>query len=399
MLGWELPPYNSGGLGVACYELCRALAHDGVDIDFILPHHPRQQETFMTVRAAIPKNVKDIMKAGSAYDSYRYIYEDGHEEHGDLFRLQADYERAVDHIVESQDFDIIHAHDWLTFRAGLRAKQLTGKPLIVQVHATEFDRSGGEYGNSLVHEIEATAMVMADKVIAVSQLTKNMIVNHYGIPADKVEVVHNSIRLEPEDTPSQSNVYNYLTIMKTLGYGVVTNVGRLTLQKGLVQFIQAAAKVISVRPKTIFLVVGSGDQYEELIRLSAALGISDKVIFTGFQRGQAWRDAFSIADLFVMPSISEPFGLVALESVGFDTPVMISKQSGVSEVLRSSLKVDYWDIEKMADQIASALDNKSLRTELLRGAKKEVSSMSWRKTARRVTELYHAHSTPSGVQV
>ena len=392
MLGWELPPYNSGGLGVACYELCRALSHDGVDIDFILPYRPPVNYDFFNIKSAIPKDLEDIQKAGSAYDSYKYIFKDGHVEYSDLFRLQADYERAIDHIVDCEEYDIIHAHDWLTFRAGIRAKILTGLPLIIQVHATEFDRSGGKAGNSLVHDIEWTAMMMADKIIAVSQFTKNVIVNNYQVPADKIEVIHNSIRIQDEDYPQEYNLYNYLKIMKSLGYGVVTNVGRLTLQKGLVQFVQAAARVIRHRPKTIFLVVGSGDQYEELIRLGAAHGISDKLIFTGFQRGQAWRDAFSIADLFVMPSISEPFGLVALESVCFGTPVLISKQSGVGEVLKSSLRVDYWDIDKMANQIVGALDSNALRKELLEGAKKEVEKMSWGETSEKIRAVYHKHT-------
>ncbi len=392
MLGWELPPFNSGGLGVACYELCRALAEQGTDIDFVLPYETSQSEPFMKIISATTRTIEEYLAAGQAYDSKQFVKKVVSESQPDLFTLQEEYEHAIHQVVEPAKFDVIHAHDWLTFRAALRAKQLSGKPLILHVHATEFDRSGGGRGNPLVHEIEELGLLMADKVIAVSQLTKNSIVANYNIPPEKVDVVHNSIRVESNEVPSTDNLYAYIALMKSLGYGVVSNVGRLTLQKGLVQLLQAAALVIEKRPKTIFLLVGSGEQRNELISLSASLGISRNVVFAGFQRGQAWRDAFTIADLFVMPSISEPFGLSALEASGFGVPILISKQSGVTEVVRSALKVDFWDTRAMADQIVGALDSPALRTVMSRAATKEISRMSWKRSAREVSRIYGLRS-------
>ena len=196
MLGWELPPNNSGGLGVACYELCKALAKKGADIDFILPYKADHHIRFMTVLAAHPQNVAEVLKTGIAYDSYKYIFRDGHVEWVDIHGQQHLYEHAVDSMIRAgeQEYDVVHAHDWLTFRAGLRVKQSKGWPLIVHVHSVEADRAGREYGgNPLVREIESLGMLLADRVIAVSEHTKRAIIREYGVPAGKIEVVHNSI--------------------------------------------------------------------------------------------------------------------------------------------------------------------------------------------------------------
>jgi glycosyltransferase involved in cell wall biosynthesis len=392
MLGWELPPHNSGGLGVACYQLCKALSKKPVDIDFILPYHAPFNEDFMTVTAAHPQGAKIVLANSAAYDSYKYIFDDGHEEWVDMFGQQSAFEMAVGQIAAEREFDVIHAHDWLTFRAALRAKQVKNVPLILHVHSIERDRAGGADGNPLVREIEATAMLIADQVIAVSQHTKNAIIADYGIPADKIEVVHNSVdhttfaELDPE------NSYHYLTYMKSRGYRVVTNVGRLTIQKGLPNLIRAAAEVVFRAPKTIFLIVGSGDQYFELIELAAELGISKNVIFTGFQRGKAWRDSFAVADLFVMPSVSEPFGITPLESIGFGTPTLISKQSGVREVLKNSLQVDFWDTDAMADKITAVVQNDGLRDELQANAHQELERMNWDNAADKLFNLYGRHT-------
>lgn len=401
MLGWELPPHNSGGLGVACYQLCKALSKKPVDIEFILPYSAPFDGKFMTVTAAHPQGARVVLANAAAYDSYKYIFEDGHEEWVDIYGQQRAYEHAVARLVEVKEFDIIHAHDWLTFRAGVRAKQKRpGVPLILHVHSVERDRAGGNDGNPLVRDIEQTSMEFADRVIAVSQHTKNAIIRDYGIPADKIEVVHNSIDHDVFDeliAAGGDNEYRYLSAMKAHGYRVVANVGRLTVQKGLTNLLRAAKDVIYRCPKTLFLISGSGDQYFELIELSADLGIACNVIFSGFQRGKRWRDAYAVADLFVMPSVSEPFGITPLESIGFGTPTLISKQSGVSEVLHNTLRVDFWDVNEMANQIASVVQNDALRDELQQNAAHELDRMSWDNAADKLFQMYQSHLQGVGV--
>ncbi|TAH33168.1 glycosyltransferase family 1 protein [Candidatus Saccharibacteria bacterium] len=392
MLGWELPPHNSGGLGVACYGLCKALAHRGVDIEFVLPYHDKHDIDFMKITPAFRQNARVLLAGGGAYDSYRYIHPDGREEWLDIYGQVKAYEHAVSKLAEETEFDIVHAHDWLTFRAGLRAKMATGAPLILHVHSIERDRAGGNLCNPLVREIEETAMLMADAVFAVSQLTKDAIVADYGIPADKIHVVHNHLNEIPSFEHSDDTMYAYLAAMKSQGYKVVTNVGRLTVQKGLPNLLRAARIVVDHEPKTFFLIVGGGEMLHELIQLSADLGLGRNVLFAGFQRGQAWRDAFSIADLFVMPSVSEPFGLTPLESIGFGTPALISKQSGVSEVLQNALKVDFWDIERMADQITSVIQNPALPETLQHNALREIRGLHWGQSAEKVTNLYQRYA-------
>lgn len=391
MLGWELPPHNSGGLGVACYHLCKALAKKPVDIEFLLPYHAPFNEDFMKVTAAHPQGAKVVLANASAYDSYKYVFEDGHEEWVGIVGQQHAFEHAVAKIVHEREFDVIHAHDWLTFRAALRAKQIRNVPLVLHVHSIERDRAGGQEGNPVVREIEGTAMLMADQIIAVSQLTKDAIVSDYGIPADKIEVLHNSIDHAAFSDLDDANAYRYLTAMKARGYRVVTNVGRLTIQKGLVNLLHAAKSVLERSPKTLFLIVGSGEQYFELIELAAELGISQNVIFTGFQRGKHWRDSFAIADLFIMPSVSEPFGIAPLEAIGFGAPTLISKQSGVQEVIRNSLKVDFWDVEEMANKITAVVQNDALRDDLHANAYSELTRLSWDSTADRLYDLYRQH--------
>jgi glycosyltransferase involved in cell wall biosynthesis len=401
MLGWELPPHNSGGLGVACYNMCRAVAKKGVDIEFIVPYTADHSDIdFMKVSPAISTSVKEVQLGGMAYDSfsYKHIHKDGTEEALNLFEQTERYVKAIEGIALLGEFDIIHAHDWLTFRAALRAKEISGKPLVAHVHATEFDRSGGKQGNPIVHEIEYLGLLIADRVFAVSQLTKNIICKEYDIPEDKVEVVHNSIDTSLYEQLDGENAYTYLAKMKGQGYRVVANVGRLTVQKGLYNLLLAAKEVIARRPKTLFLIVGSGEQYLELLQLSADLGIAKNVIFTDFQRGKRLRDAFSIADLFVMPSVSEPFGLTPLEAIGYGTPSLISYQSGVAEILQNVLKVDFWDVNEMANQIHAVVDHDGLRDELHAQSYLEFSRMSWDDTADKLVGAYHQHAQLVGAK-
>lgn len=390
MLGWELPPHNSGGLGIACYQLCKALSKKDLDIEFVVPYRADHDIDFMDITAAHPQGVSEVIRSGIAYDSYKYILEDGTVQHLDIYAQAQLYEHAVAKLVEETEFDIVHAHDWLTFRAALRAKEAKGCPVILHVHSVESDRAGGR-GNPLVHEIEDIAMHAADRIIAVSEHTKQVIHREYHIPLSKIEVVHNSI--EPGDlVPLDSNnSYRYLEQLKSQGYRVVVNIGRLTVQKGLPNLLHAAKEVVKHNPKTMFLIVGSGEQYYELISLSAELGIGKNVLFTDFQRGKKWRDAYAIADLFVMPSVSEPFGLTPLEAIGYGTPTMVTHQSGVSEVLTNCLKVDFWDIKEMANQITAVVRNDALRDTLHENSYREYQRMSWANASHKVESLYKEH--------
>lgn len=389
MLGWELPPHNSGGLGVACYHMCKSLAERGVGIQFILPYSAEHAIDFMDITAAHPQDVLAVLKAGNAYQSHRYLHikSNGPNESLNLFEQQALYEYNIEQLVDVSEFDIIHAHDWLTFRGAMAAKRKTGKPLIVHIHATEHDRAAGNGGNELVRDIEYQAMMMADRVIAVSQATKDIIVEQYRIPANKITVVHNSVALD-DAPPGGVNVYHYLEVMRQRGYKVVMNLGRLTIQKGLSHLLEAFKIVLEHQPKTYLLLVGSGEQYEELIELSAELGISGQVLFAGFQRGKAWSDAYCVADLFVMPSVSEPFGLSPLEAISHGTPALVSKQSGVAEAIRHMLVTDYWDAAMMADQMVAALRSDGLRQTLVDESSRELSRLSWSQSAEHINHVY-----------
>ncbi len=391
MLGWELPPFNSGGLGTACYQLCKALSKNNIDIDFILPYRADHGIDFMTITAAHPQGVQSVMRAGMAYDSQKYFYEDGEVEWLNIHDQQHLYTEGVVSLAEQKQFDIVHAHDWLTFRAALRLKELRNCPIILHVHSVESDRAGGKRGNPMVHEIEETAFYLADRIIAVSNHTKNMIIDEYGVPADKIEVVHNSIEADDIHPLDSANAYTYLQAMKHHGYRVVVSISRLTIQKGLPNLLRAAQKVVQHHPKSLFLIVGSGEMYQELVELSAELGIGDKVLFTDFQRGKNWRDAFAAGDLFVMPSVSEPFGLTPLEAAGYGTAALISKQSGVSEIFQNSLKVDHWDIDEMANKITAVLQNDALRDEISANAYHEYLNMSWAGASHKITKIYNEH--------
>lgn len=393
MLGWELPPHNSGGLGIACYGLCQALANDGMNVEFILPYSNFGKNTknhFMNVRSALPVNVKQVLSYGNSYESYKYVYHDLKisESWHDLFSHQQAYEQAIG-LLDFDDFDIIHAHDWLTFRAAIKLKQKYNMPTVLHVHSIESDRSGGAAGNPRVRHIEGSSMAEADKVIAVSEHTKRQIIEQYAIEASKIEVVHNSISpIECGGSSQEENSYQVITSLKQQGYKVIVNVGRLTIQKGLPNLLRAFKKASIHNRKLLLLIAGSGELKNELIELAAEIGIARNVFFTDFVRGRRWRDTYAIGDLFVMPSVSEPFGLTPLESILHGTPAMVSKQSGVAEVLTNVLKVDFWDIDKMASQIVNVTQHKSFQDELLKNSMQEVRTMGWRTASRKTREAY-----------
>jgi len=393
MLGWELPPHNSGGLGVACYHMAKALAVQGASIDFVLPYsaaHPGVE--FMRVHNATDLTPEQRIHMGSYDSEYILSREVPVEDAGDLTTMRAvqkHYTNFVESLAVQVQPDVIHAHDWLTMEAGVRAKELTGAPLVVHVHATEFDRSGEQFGNPVVHEIEQEALQMADRIIAVSEITKNIIVQRYGIPAELVEVVHNAIDIESFGEYVYDNrEYRYLEGLKHEGYTIVATLTRFTVQKGLTHLMRAAARACEKYDRFVFVFAGDGEQREELITMAADLGISDKVYFTGFVRGKQWRDIYSLADVFVMSSVSEPFGLTALEAAHHDSALLISKQSGVGEVLQNILRFDYWDTDKLADQMVGIALSPSLATSLKRGVKEEYARLSWDDVATKCVKLY-----------
>jgi glycosyltransferase involved in cell wall biosynthesis len=386
MLGWELPPYNSGGLGVACLQLSKALAAGGADINFILPYTSDLDFGFMKVIGATDSKLPATYLPG-VYDSSLYLTDKG--VNLGLHDQQELYAQRVALLSETMEFEVVHAHDWLTFRAALLLKERYNCPIILHVHSIERDRAGGQPGNPFVREVEEQALLLADYIFTVSERTRQMLAADYGIPENKIEVAHNSIDLADFQPLDADNSYAYLEYLKQNGWRVVVNAGRLTVQKGLTHLMQAASMVVEQCPKTIFLIVGSGEQRDELVALAAQHKISRNVIFAGFQRGKRLRDAFSIADLFVMPSVSEPFGLTPFEAAGYGTPSLISHQSGASEVLKNCLKVDFWDINLMADKIAGALNSQALLDELSANARKEFDRLSWQLTADKIIRRYH----------
>ncbi|MCL5016142.1 MAG: glycosyltransferase family 4 protein [Patescibacteria group bacterium] len=393
MFGWEFPPYNSGGLGVACYGLSKALAERGVELSFVLPKKIDVNPGFLKLIFASPIEIKlrffDSLL--TPYVSSREYNERRTASGGglygsSLFDEVRRYASFAGDIARTEEFDVIHAHDWLSFPAGIEAKKATGKPLVVHVHATEYDRTGNGSINQHVYEIEKEGMTKADKVIAVSGFTKNKIIDGYGIPSSKIEVVHNGD--DPSSASGESGEEGLLPRIKEAGYKLVLFVGRFTLQKGPDYFLRAAKRVLEIEPKTFFAMVGSGDMDSQLRKESAELGVSGRVIFTGFLRGGKLADAFRAADVLVMPSVSEPFGIVPLESLRNGTPVIISKQSGVSEILNQALKVDFWDVEEMANKIVSVMRHPSLANQLARGGKEEANAATWPKAALKCINIY-----------
>lgn len=497
MLGWEFPPYITGGLGTACFGLTKALDRAGVDVTFVLPKSvdesiashvqlvsPHDRPPAAATEPAAPPThvafktngvhaptideyverivaqVNSVPTAGDAAakaaggtsfvelpGSYPSVYGDGAavqlsepirqllermqqeggisvkrlkvlaasgafggrplceidaalfsalpeagppgnaparpregiaDYGGDLIGAANAYARFAVDACRDRSFDVIHAHDWLTYPAGLALQKLTGKPLVVHVHSTEFDRSG-EHPNQQVYSIERRGMWGATRVIAVSMLTKNVCVNRYGVDPHKIDVVYNGVDLDPRDYGIQP--------IQTRDR-IVLYFGRITLQKGPEYFIRAAKRVLEVMDDVKFVVAGSGDQAARMIEMAAQLGIGHKVLFTGFLRGKDIARVFALADVYVMPSVSEPFGIAPLEAISHNVPVLISKSSGVSEVLLHALKVDFWDIDDMADKIVAVLRHPPLSRALREGSMFEVRGISWDGAATQCVRTY-----------
>jgi len=396
MFGWEFPPHYSGGLGVACHGLAKALSQENdVELTFVLPRQMDTNADFMKmIFADIPRvNVRTVNSTLYPYvtsDAYKKLHlKNKSSLYGPgLFEEVARYALCAQKIAQKESFDIIHAHDWLAYPAGIEARAVSGKPLVVHVHATEFDRTGGESINQHVYEIEKEGMEEADHVVTVSDFTKQHVIHRYGIPSHKVTVIHNGINSEEYDyelPPLQERV----TELKRAGNKIVLFVGRITLQKGPDYFVRVARRVLAYKPNTYFIIAGSGDMERQIIEQAAYLGIGDRVLFAGFMRGNELNALYREADLFVLPSVSEPFGLVPLEALANKTPALISKQSGVSEIMTNILKTDFWDIDEMTNKIVAVLTHDSLRTTLAENGKKETYRLNWAHAAKKCVDLYN----------
>ncbi len=394
MLGWELSPHNSGGLGVACLNMARALARQGADIDFVLPYEAEHKNiNFMHVLSAT--HLDPIYRYGSgAYETMKLFEKIIPSEEHEMISIrdvQKSYCDFVNEYLMEYKPELVHAHDWLTYEAGILAKKNYGIPLIAHVHATEYDRAGMHTGNPLIHEIEYEGLMLADKIIAVSEATKRIIHEKYHIPLNKIDVIYNSLdeNYEKSDYHFKDQTYGYLVHQKQKGYTIISTVGRFTVQKGLRNMMHAAALAISKNPKLLFVFAGDGEERNELIELAANLGISKNIIFTGFIRGKKLRDIYSISDIFIMSSISEPFGLTALEAAHHGDALILTKQSGVSEIIWSAITYDFWDQKKLANEILSIAENPALLKTLQENVHNEYHKISWNEVAKKCLRIYN----------
>ena len=393
MFGWEFPPHIAGGLGTACYGIVKGLAYNGVETLFVMPSASgdEDQSVAKIINASdVPVAVSSSLDVDEFLDKVQFVHigtnmvpyldptefhdlveeerrrqvKDFRVQYGQKFKFSGKYGAnlmeevaryamvggtiAMEH---KDEFDVIHAHDWLTYYAGIAAKRLTGKPLVVHVHATSFDRGSADNIDTRVYAIEKRGMEAADRVITVSDLTRNIVITKYGIDPSKVVTVHNAVDFSGKDN---------IKVERGVKDKVVTFLGRITFQKGPEYFIEAAAKVLKRTENVRFVMAGSGDMMNRSIRHVARLGISDRFHFTGFLRGADVQKMFALSDVYVMPSVSEPFGISPLEAMRTNVPSVISKQSGAAEVLRYAFKVDFWDVDAMADQIYALLQYPAL---------------------------------------
>jgi glycosyltransferase involved in cell wall biosynthesis len=420
MFGWEFPPHISGGLGTASYGLTKGMATlDDLEVIFVVPkawgdedqtmvrlvgankvqvaykevyykgfRHPLEkiEVSSKIVPYTDPENFWNVVRSEvSGYSLFVQTNSKGTVDFSgryDNYLMDEIHRYAIvaSVIAEENDFDVIHAHDWLAYPAGIAAMEVSGKPLVIHVHATDFDRSGGNV-NPDVYRIEKNGMDAASKIITVSNLTRDIVINKYHIDPDKVETVYNAV--EPVE------IAENLIIRKGFDEKVVTFLGRITLQKGPEYFIEAAYKVLQVMDNVRFVMAGSGDMMERMMRRAAALKITDRFHFTGFLRGTDVFTMLDMSDVYIMPSVSEPFGISPLEAMQSNVPVIISKQSGVAEILTHAVKTDFWDIDAMADAIYGILNYPALAHMFIKNGKEEVIRLKWDNSARHVRDIYY----------
>lgn len=410
MFGWEFPPHILGGLGTASHGLTKGMFDNGdMDITFVIPKPwGDEDKDFAKIVGAncvpvawrdvnwdyVQSRIGNVMNPQLYFDLRNHIYADfnymGTNDLGciefsgrypdNLLEEINNYSIVAGVIARTIPCDVIHSHDWLTYPAGIHAKQVTGKPLVIHVHATDFDRSRGNV-NPTVFAIEKDGMNNADHIITVSNLTRQTVIEKYGISPDKVTTVHNAVEPLSEEIRSIK--------MKKGKDKVVTFLGRITMQKGPEYFVEAAAKVLQKTHNVRFVMAGSGDMMEKMIRLAADRDIADRFHFTGFLKGRQVYEMLAASDVYIMPSVSEPFGISPLEAMQMGVPSIISKQSGCAEILENVIKIDYWDINAMADAIYSIIKYPALHEYLRVKGLAEIDTIQWKKAGAKVIDIYH----------
>ena len=410
MFGWEFPPHILGGLGTASYGLTRGMASCGdMDITFVIPKPWGDEDrSFLKIIGAnctpvawrdhqwdyINQRIGHCMNPQDYFDLRDHIYADfNYMNHlndlgciefsgrypDNLLEEINNYSIVAGVIARTEKFDVIHSHDWLTYPAGIHAKQVTGKPLVIHVHATDFDRSRGNV-NPQVFAIEKDGMNWADHIICVSDLTRKTVIDKYHIDPRKVTTVHNAVEpISPEIEAIEPK--------KNTKDKVVTFLGRITMQKGPEYFVEAAHRVLSKTKDVRFVMAGSGDKMNEMIKLASARGIADRFHFTGFLKGKQVYEMLKSSDVYIMPSVSEPFGISPLEAMQVGVPSIISLQSGCAEILSNVIKINYWDIEAMADAIYSIVTYPAMYEHLKEEGKREVDQIIWEKAGRKVIDI------------
>ena len=410
MFGWEFPPHILGGLGTASYGLTKGMAENGnMDISFVIPKpHGDEDKSFANIIGActtpiawrdpdwdyVQSRIGNVMNPQLYYDLRSHIYADfNYMNVNDLGCIEFsgrypdnlleeinNYSIVAGVIARTLDFDIIHSHDWLTYPAGIHAKQVSGKPLVIHVHATDFDRSRGNV-NPTVFGIEKDGMTNADHIITVSNLTRQTVIEKYGIDPAKVTTVHNAVE------PLSDEMKNVQ--VPKMKEKIVTFLGRITMQKGPEYFVEAAAKVLQKVHNVRFVMAGSGDMMEKMIDLAAQKDIADRFHFPGFQKGKQVYEMLKASDVYIMPSVSEPFGISPLEAMQMGVPSIISKQSGCAEILNHVIKIDFWDIDAMADAIYSIISYPAMYNQMHEEGLAEVDGIQWKKAGKKVIDIYN----------
>jgi glycosyltransferase involved in cell wall biosynthesis len=409
MFGWEFPPHILGGLGTASYGLTKGMYNNGdMEITFVIPKPWGDEEKeFANIVGAnctpvawrdvnydyVQNRIGKVMSPELYYALRDHIYADfNYMRLNDLGCIEFsgkypdnlieeinNYSIVAGVIARTIPCDIIHSHDWLTYPAGIHAKNVTGKPLVIHVHATDFDRSRGNV-NPTVFAIEKDGMENADHIMTVSELTRRTVIDKYGISPDKVTTVHNAV------IPLSDELLNLPRREKK--DKVITFLGRITMQKGPEYFVEAAAKVLQKNKHVRFVMAGSGDMMDAMIKLAAKRNIADRFHFTGFLRGKQVYEMLADSDVYVMPSVSEPFGISPLEAMEMGVPSIISKQSGCAEILDNVIKTDYWDIDAMADAMHALTTYPALHRELRDRGIEEIHGITWEKAGKKVIDIY-----------
>ena len=410
MFGWEFPPHILGGLGTASYGLTKGMHKCGdMDITFVIPKPWGDEEKgFANIIGAnntpvvwrdvdwntVENQIGNTMNPQTYYDLRNNIYADFNNIHTNNLGCIEFSGRYADNILEEINnysivagviartipCDVIHSHDWLTYPAGIHAKQITGKPLVIHVHATDFDRSRGNV-NPDVFRIEKDGMNYADHIITVSNLTRQTVIEKYGISPDKVTTVHNAVEPMSEEIMA-------IEMPRNSKEKVVTFLGRITMQKGPEYFVEVAAQVLRKTNNVRFVMAGSGDMMNKMIRLAAERDIADKFQFTGFLRGKQVYEMLKSSDVYMMPSVSEPFGISPLEAMQVGVPSIISKQSGCAEILNNVVKTDYWDVDAMADAVYSIITYPAMYTHMREEGIREVNEIKWEYAGQKVIDIY-----------